>query len=366
MGILEILGKIVLSIFALLLIVDLSTWVIMTSVKDNLMSPSFYTGVADKNGIYTKIQTTIPDLLANNMPDLPAMLTKEDVKNVLKDAITVQEVKTQLNGIINNGIIYLTTDVSKPNLSISLTNLKPKILASLNATIQSKLPQSNVSSNVSLGDILPSLMSKSGSLDMNVILAYCQTNPTDADCIAAVSLISTPENQAALIVPILDSVVPDSFDLYAQMDIQTKAQLANAKTMVKQANLGLTIILGFAVALVVLMVIITRNLKGICRWVGFPLFMTGLGLVVAGLFVPGMAMKAISGGMFTGWKAADAVFAQNVILDVLRTIFGTIMTNGLIICAIGLVLLIASFILKSNSGKAEVKAETKTETKKKK
>jgi hypothetical protein len=278
--------------------------------------------------------------------------------------------KAQTANIVKGMVNYLNTDAVKPNLTISLKDVKPKIIASLNATIQKKITTSqNQTSNRSLEEIIASLIPKIGSINpatiQNDIAAYCQIHTTDQDCVDAVAAVANPEAQAALIAPLLEAALPDSYDIYQLMGSQQKVQLSNAKSIFKQLNFGFNVMLGIAVAIIIVMALLAWNLKGICKWIGSPLLITGIGLVMMGLFLPATVMKMIpASDLNAQLGTANSVFVQNVLMDVLRTIFGTVMTQGLIVAAIGLLLIVASFFLKppvEGKGKGKAPKEEKEE-----
>jgi len=368
MSILDIVKGIFLSILSLILIIDLSTYVILTSVKDNVMSASFYSGILERNGVYAKAQTFLLDSISSSgmTQQLPAGLTNEDVKEIVKQSVTVPWMQNQTDRLMGNIITYFTTDITKPDLTVSLKEIKPNIIAAVNASIQKKLPASNQTGNQTLESILPKLLIKCGSLD--ACFTYCQNNPSDTDCLAMAGAVTTPEAQAAMIAQFSGSMIPDKFDLYSQMDTQMKSSLANFKSMYKQISFGLTVMLGAAISIIVLMTLIAGigNLKGVCRWIGSPLLMAGISLISVGLFVPGTAVKMVPAEMWKSMGTANAAFVQNLVTDILRTLFSSVTTNGLIIGLVGLILVIASFFLKPPEAKAKAEEAPKIEKVKKK
>jgi len=393
MGALGILKMIFLAILALVLIVDLSLYVVATSVKDNVLSADFYSGVLERNNGYEKIQTLFIDATANSMSgQLPQGFTQDDVKTILKQSITTQWIKSESNKLIGNLSAYLTTDAVQPNLKVSTKEVKTKLISSLlNISMQKVAPavqgqgvnQSAVEElfnisvpgkctgqdcisycalnpsdcqNLTMPSGLTSLIGKCGS--PQECITYCQDPANAADCVTLMAMVSTPEMQALIAAQLesqLSTQIPDTMDLYQGLDSPTKVQLANAKSIFKQFNLVLTAMLVGAIVLAIIMILIIgiTYFKGICKWVGTPLLVTGVILVIAGLFIPGVVMKGIPAEAFAGLGAANSVFIQNVLTDALRTLFSSIMVKGAIIAVIGIVMIVASLFLKDGEDEKE-------------
>ncbi|MEM2974162.1 MAG: hypothetical protein QW112_00835 [Candidatus Micrarchaeia archaeon] len=357
--------NIFLALISLVFVADLTIYVALSSVKDSMLSADFYTGIFERNGVYAKVQSFVIDSISMEAERTEEMLggliTQDEMRSILKESITVAWIKSQIDGFVRNLVIYFTTDAQRPVLTLSLADVKPRIVASLNSTLQAKIPPSakNQTGNQSLEAVLPKLLVKCGSFE--ACMTYCQENPADEDCLAAAAAMSEPGAQTLLIVQMSEAMIasiPDSYDVYASMSPQDKVQLSNAKTMIKQFNLLLTGMLVVAVVLAIIIVAIAGigNLKSICRWLGSPLLITGALLVVAGIFVPGMVMKMIPTETFKAMGAANAAFVQIILTDALRTIFGSVMTKGLIILGAGIVLLGVSLFI-SKTGNGEEKSE---------
>jgi len=354
-----IIKSFVLVVLAFLFVTFLTTYLMLTSVKDNLLSADFYTGVFDRNGVYAKAQIVLIDSLVSSQ-DLSTMpITQDEIKDILKQSITVSWMKNQSSHLIKGVVNYLTTDATKPDLTLSLEDVKPKIITSLNATIQEKFPA--IQANRSYEEVLRNLLLKCGGPDTCV--AYCQSNMTDEDCLAMAAIISDPQAQLGPALLIIEAMIPEKYDLYSLISSQDKVQLSNFKSMYKQFSLALTVMLGLAIVFAAIMVLIIGigNLKGICKGIGIPLLFGGAGLVVTAVFTPGTVIKMIPVEAFRAMGTANSAFVQNVLLDAMRTIFSSVMMNGVILAAVGLVLLVASFFV--GGGKAA--QEPVTEKKKK-
>jgi len=399
-----IIKSIFLSILALLLVFDLTTYVLLSSVKDNVFSTQFYTGILDRNNGYAKFQGILIDSMSN-MQTLPEGITADDVKDIVRQSVTVPYMKNQTEKLIKGMVTYFNTDAVKPDLTISVKEVKAKVVAAfMNTTMKKMLPTTtqneslnqsaveamfNISvpgkcsgmeciaycqlnqadcENITISSELISFMAKCGSPEE--CMAYCQnpTNSADPGCAAVTAVISSSEGQALISAQIesqLSAQLPDTIDVYQTLfgSPQTKVQLENAKSYYKQFSLILTIILVFAIATIGIMALVVRDISGICRTVSVPLAVSGISLVAVALFVPAIAMKMFPEEMLASLGAANAVFVQNLVNDALRTLFSPALTNGAILAVIGVVMLIVSLFIKPKDGQ---KAETAKETKKKK
>jgi hypothetical protein len=354
-----LIKNLVLVVLAFLFVTLLTTYLMLTSVKDNLLSADFYTGIFDRNGIYAKAQTMMLDSISGSQDLSNPLITQDEIKEIIKESITVPWMKNQSAQLIKGMVTYLTTDATRPDLTVSLKDVKPKIIASFNATLQEKFPA--VQANRSYEEVLRNLLLKCGGIDQ--CTAYCQSNMTDEDCLAAAAITSDPQAQIALALPLLEAAIPDKYDAYQLMSMQDKAMLSNLKTYIKQFSLALTVMLGLAIvfAAIIVLVIGIGNLKSICKGMGIPLLFGGAGLIVTAVFTPGTVMKMIPAETFKAMGTANSAFVQNVLLDAMRTIFSSVMMDGMILAAVGLVLVVVSFFV--GGGKAA--QEPVTEKKKK-
>ncbi|MEM4134093.1 MAG: hypothetical protein QXO35_03645 [Candidatus Micrarchaeia archaeon] len=292
MGIIDLLKGFVIGILVLILMAALPSYIVMNAIQSNLLDQKYYETQFEKTGMYIKIQNGLLNMISSQIPasQLAAYgITETDLKNAMSKSITKEWVKGEVDRNIRNLMWYLNDETKGVNLSISL---KPKIAEGIANLIVDKigLSQSAATSLANELDIVKSI-----------------PDPIDVEQFA-------PGTKQAL------------SDL--------KSNVLMFKSMVSQLFIGI-------LAIVVIIFILTLNLKDFAKTLGWPLLITGI-LISAGSFLlPNLVKDAVSG---TGVTSSQQLITMTNIIDFLSPIFGSILTQGLMIVGAGIILIAFSFI----------------------
>jgi len=292
MGLVDILKGFVTGILILILMAALPVYIISNSLQSTVLQQSFYEQQLQETGLYIKLQGLMIDNIVSQFPESELSkygITKTDVKNAMSKAITVDWVKNETNKNIKQVLWYLNDQTKGVNLSISL---RPKVEEGGAILISEKI-----------------------GVDKDTALTLLKST---------VSLDSIPD-------PItLESVAPGTTNALKGL----KENVMMFKSFSGQLLIGIIIIL-------VLIFLLTLSLDKFARTIGIPFIVTGIILFVASFMLPGMVKDAVKG---TGMTESQNVITMTNVMDFLSPIFGSIMTQAIILIAAGVILVAFSFV----------------------
>lgn len=136
---------------------------------------------------------------------------------------------------------------------------------------------------------------------------------------------------------------PDNIDLYDNLDNNAKETLKNMQMAVDYFYLVFYLLIAIAVVIPILSIIIARNLKSVIRFIGNSAFMSGLISYGTGILTIDMLSRKFQNGEM------PETIPRDIVLPILRDMFGPVKTYGLILFIFGAVLLIISFFIKDKN-----------------
>lgn len=292
MGIMDLLKGFVIGILVLILMAALPAYIIMNAIQSNLLDQKYYEAQFEKTGMYLKIQNGLLNMVASQIPANQLAtygITETDLKNAMSKSITKEWVKGEVDRNIRNLMWYLNDETKGVNLSISL---RPKIAEGIANLIEDKIGLSQSAA-----------MSFANELDVVKSIP----EPLDVEKFA-------PGTKQAL------------------ADLKSNVQMF--KNMVSQLFIGI-------LAIVVIIFLLTLNLKDFTKTLGWPLIVTGILISAGSFFLPNVVRDAVSE---TGVTSSQQLITMTNMIDFLSPIFGSILTQGLIILGAGIVLVAFSFV----------------------
>ncbi len=292
MGIMDLLKGFVIGILVLILMAALPAYVIMNAIQSNLLDQKYYEAQFEKTGMYLKIQNGLLNMVASQIPANQLAtygITETDLKNAMSKSITKEWVKGEVDRNIRNLMWYLNDETKGVNLSISL---RPKIAEGIANLIEDKIGLSQSAA-----------MSFANELDVVKSIP----EPLDVEKFA-------PGTKQAL------------------ADLKSNVQMF--KNLVSQLSIGI-------LAIVVTVFLLTLNLKDFTKTLGWPLIVTGILISAGSFFLPNVVRDAVSETRVT---SSQQLITMTNVIDFLSPIFGSILTQGLIILGAGIVLVAFSFV----------------------
>lgn len=292
MGFLDIIKGFIIGILILILMTALPAYIISNSIQNTLLKYSFYEEQMQKTGIYIKLHGMLLDGIVNQFPESELnkyQITKTDLKNAMSKTITLDWVKNETNKNLKQLLWYLNDETKGVNLSISL---RPKIEEGASIILAEKI-------GVDRGTAL-TLLKSMGSFD------------------------SIPD-------PIyLENFAPGTTNALKEL----KENVLMFKSVSGQLFLGI-------IAILILIFLLTLNLGKFARTVGIPLIVTGIILLAASFLLPNTIKDAVKG---TGVTESQNIITITNVMDFISPIFGSIMSQSIILIVVGVILVAFSFV----------------------
>lgn len=373
MDVLRIAGIICLVILSFVISASVPPLLIAHSAKEVVFNAAFYEGQFEKYGLYDKIRDTAIDSLSNmgggNIGEEGNAITDElkaSLKERIKAAIPTSWVKAQANGMLENLLSFLKGEKDNLELKISLEEIKPNIVAvAENVTEEEMGNAAEKQLNETLGGnaaqfdaLLASGIGPGGCSSIADCIAYCSRPENIEECNNISKELGLPPlgtlESATMtnVSEMIDEQIPDEIDIGKEMEKSGSYQsIVNARDTLKIVFLVTDILWLVPIGAILFIVIITRNAKDACGWIGGALLTAGIMTLLVAFLVPVAAEKMVEKmAQPTGEGAEFAAIIKDVMTALIGTIFGGVMIPAGAIAVAGLVLLISSRLLKKESG----------------
>ncbi len=292
-GILKaILKYFFLTLFSVILIVNLFALILLYSAQGVLLNPDVYKAELEKTDAYTRAYAFIDDAIGQS----PMAAFASGVK--AEDIAPRPWLKAQANGLIDHAFAYVKGQELYLNLTISTVEPKRNAL---------KLLESKAGSLPGVGAGLPSNLS--GSF-------------------------------LPMVKAKIDEQVPDSLDLAQKLGGGNP--LEPVRQGVSVFYTILTVLAVVAIVFFILIALMAHKITSIMRWVGFPLVASGSLCLVA----VSVAKSQVT-ALLAGLEGAPGQFVMPIAADLFLALESSVSLWAGIALVLGVLLIAGSFFLKT-------------------
>ena len=367
MDILKIIGMFFLVILSFVVLASVPPLILAHSAKAVVFSPAFYEGQFEKHNLYEKVRDVAIDSLSNmgeGETAIPEEL-KADLKERIKTAMPASWVKKQANGLLENLLSFLKGEKEKLELKISLKEIKPDIATaaedimekSMETMIEEKINETLGGIPPQLDELLKSGMGPGGCSSVSKCVIYCSEPENKEECDKFSEGIGLPllgtEAESLGIMPsanftaVVEEQIPDEIDMGKEMEKSgAYQQMVEVRDTLKTAFFVMDILWIVPILALVLIVLITRNAKDACGWIGGALLGAGIAALLIAFLAPMAAGKMVEGINQPGGEAAEfTVILKDIAVELIGAIFGGVLIPAGVITVAGLGLLISSRFL---------------------
>ena len=281
-------------IISVLLFVSLVATIYATALTGTVMNPSFIKQELDRTEAYSLIK----DWLDENIEDFAPELGDVQVYQVIKDSLDEEWLADQVGGALDNVSAYLNGQTDTLEFSFSTTGFSEGMKTALHNAI----------------------------------------------------LESPPEGLSGLSEAQLDAYLEGAYEGIDQLlpeqitsAVENADKLEPVRDLVGAIRGAPSILLMLSGVFALLLIFLHFTVKGACRYLGIPLFITGVCCYVGGL----VATSILSGRM--GSLNLPSPLSAELVTQIMRDSISPANTYAIIIGVAGLVLIIASFFIKNKS-----------------
>ncbi|MBI4399265.1 hypothetical protein HY570_00815 [Candidatus Micrarchaeota archaeon] len=346
MGLLNTLARITsyvaLTLIVMLLVSVIPVSIILFNTNSILLNPTTYEQKFTKFQVYEKIKnsiiTSLVEMLAGEGATIQIPISKEEAKNELSNAIPISWVKGQINNLIRNLFSYLNGEIDEPNLTINFQEIKPALLNAFKKIASKSIEEEYT------GAIPNEILDKLQCSGLLECLEKCKLPQYESTC-EQLGLNSSIATQG--IEGQISDQLPDKINLWEEAkksdQVQYAAQVREYIKILKLVPLALILT---GVISVILIIVISHNIKSTPRWLGTGLFFGGLTTVLAGYALPNILQSSIMSSSPQGLAENELMSTVlEILFDIIKDIGNNILVHGAIPLILGLILWAVSIAL---------------------
>lgn len=328
--------------------------VLLFNLQKTLLSPTYLNKSFNQSGIYDTIYHVAPDLVSEMLlkpNDNKLPIASDDLKQLIKDAISPTWIKTNVELIINQTLPYLLGKSYSIDVKIDLKSVKDKF---------NQIPELMLKSQIA------SLPECKSIKDYNPQNMQCQPPGINLDDLAK-QLSSEASKQVDSsqgnndIYTILKSI-PDNYDLGSLlMQYGSVGPLVVIHQILAFYNLAIALLAAVSILILVFIgLIIYRPWKSILRWIASASLIPGL--ILSSAFLSTILIKPLLAGLNLNVFTPELTgTVSNLINLIVNGFFKNIYLIGFSMVGLSIIIYIITSFIKSNKEVKSVNLAPKDE-----
>ncbi|MFH1285319.1 MAG: hypothetical protein ABIH99_01930 [Candidatus Micrarchaeota archaeon] len=345
------------------LAVSIPILLLVWNAKSTVLNPEVYKATFENQKLYSKLQDAIVNGIADNI-DLESVasnvgsnieidMSKDEMKERIDSILTTKWIKLQVNSLLDNGLGYLTSKKEKLELTVSLRELKENLVNEVEVVAREKI-NDRIDDLRTQNPRINQIMQQFGCDTLEDCEKLCEQAQFKEYCdqmkeeLGISNMVGSGDSTSLIKAQLQEEVskaVPDSVDLTEALkkDPAISKQLEEGRRYMGIGILITDLALLVPLVLIILIGIVTHEVKSGGRWVGIPLILGGLSTSVLGFGVPMLASNSIKSIASPEPALAEFVaIAKGIAIDLVNAIFGSMLWQGIVILLIGGALLALS------------------------
>lgn len=303
-----------------LLCFDITAYLIASTVLDVSLNPETWSSALERQNAYKTLRSALlSDTIKSSFNETKDGLTAEEIESIMEGALPESLMKSEVEGKVSELIRYLRGEKEKFDGRISLTQIKPNIAAAMAKLMEPRIDK---------------MIEEELSKPIPFKGLPCNSPP------------SCKKMFPIIIEGWVKTHVPDSISLI-EPGSEGEKELAGFRHGIQKASQLVLVLLLTSFAVAVIIGFVAFSIKGALRWIGVPLLLLGIVLLLLSLLLPKpiedyVESKIVEMG---GVPTDILMLLKGVAFDFIQTFFSAFMIKSALLAGIGLIMSASSFFI---------------------